>query len=558
MGGAARWPARVAGIGPVRVGTVLWTTRRRFAVTVIVKASFRFVPDAEMAVVPADPIELADRSDAHGPGVHLRAARETAPLLRWVDVVLHGHAWAPPGAGGERRATQSAVRIALYRDAEPLLCKRLLVYGDRSVGGEPATFERIRLGYERALGGIGFLENPLGKGYGAHAGPLPNIVDPEDPTGTVGCLGPIPATFPPEGLRLEIPDDFDWSYFQCAPADQRLRALRADEWLELEGVSEEERLWTRLPGARAEVHIFAPARARVPKSVALVADLLQIDADRRRCSLVWRGSFPIPDERLAEELFVIGACEVGGQTVSWPASAEEVPAAMFQEPSASGAAWEEPFAAIDPQRTLVLADPEPDPSSGTAEAGGGDAQHPSGITRVLTVEQHARAQAEPDAPFVLRPAGSPASPSDESDAGVARLPGAPWSAERSPDVVQPAADLTQTIALREAPCDGRSAPAPAAPAAELAAQATEVQARQQAELDAHQAAEAEARRQRALEAQQAAAAEARRQAEAEAFAIEQALAKEATARREAQELEGKQQAAKRLGEKIYGRFRKRS
>jgi hypothetical protein len=62
----------------------------------------------------------------------------------------------------------------------------------------------------------------LGKSLGARDGPLPNIVDPEDPDGKVGCLGPIPAMFPLrkrllqgsarqalEGLRLEIPDDFE-------------------------------------------------------------------------------------------------------------------------------------------------------------------------------------------------------------------------------------------------------------------------------------------------------------------------------------------------------------
>ena len=34
----------------------------------------------------------------------------------------------------------------------------------------------------------------------------------------------------------EIPDDFDFAYFQSAPSDQRCESLRGDEWILLEGL----------------------------------------------------------------------------------------------------------------------------------------------------------------------------------------------------------------------------------------------------------------------------------------------------------------------------------
>jgi hypothetical protein len=342
-----------------------------------------------------------------------------------------------------------------------------------------------------------------------------------------------------EGLRLTIPDDLDWIYFQCAPADQRLRTLRGDEWLELEGLSEAPRLRTRLPGARAEVRIFAPDRARAPKSVALVADMLRIDADRRQCSLVWRGTFPLHDEGLADELVVVGRCARGAEAAAWPETIEQLPLTAFQQPMPAGGSSDATPGSVQQQRTVVLTDVEPEGSSRSAEADGGTAEQPRGATRLLSAEELARAQAAPEAPFALRPPGAPRGA--DASATASPIPGAPWSDEPLATVPRPPGTLMETVALPPSP----------RPAAEA-------KARLEAELEARQAADAKARLEAELKAREGAEAEARRAAAAQAFALEQAEARRAEAERAAKELEDKKQAAKRLGTKIYGGFRKKT
>ena len=43
----------------------------------------------------------------------------------------------------------------------------------------------------------------------------------------------------PEAVRAEIPDDFDWSYYQSAPLDQQIERLDGDEWILLQGLDAE-------------------------------------------------------------------------------------------------------------------------------------------------------------------------------------------------------------------------------------------------------------------------------------------------------------------------------
>ena len=63
-------------------------------------------------------------------------------------------------------------------------------------GQETVPFDRMPLIYERAYGGVGSDDNPLGVGLGAStAGKLPNLSDPNDPT-RVACFGPVPRGFP--------------------------------------------------------------------------------------------------------------------------------------------------------------------------------------------------------------------------------------------------------------------------------------------------------------------------------------------------------------------------
>jgi len=327
----ASWPVRVAALGPVSMASTLWRWQGRLYVTAIAKATFAFSLDDEMSCVAPEPVRRIDECARGVPS--LRAASEIAPQLRDVDVTLHGHAYAPPGT------TQWRVRVAMERDGRLLLDKVLFVYGNRKRNKpEPAPFERMRIGYERAYGGIGFSDNPIGVGADPGGDTLPNVVHPTDPFGRVGGFGAIPSRFPARRKRrgkldpaviengiADYPPDFDWGYFQAAPEDQRLSALRGDEWLLLEGLHPGYPwIRTRLPSPRAVVRVYSHKSVGAPDTFPMAADTLHIEADEARCSVLWRGAFPIVSELAAEQLVIGGALELRHFPMAFPATIADV------------------------------------------------------------------------------------------------------------------------------------------------------------------------------------------------------------------------------------------
>ena len=131
------------------------------------------------------------------------------------------------------------------------------------------------------------------------------------------------------GTVIEIGPTFPWSYFASAPKDQRIPYLVGDEWIAIDGMHPSlPRVSTRLPSARAEVraHVLGPEGVSAPHSLELVADMLMIDADQQRCSVVWRGHAELPEgEAGLARLRVFGAIALPGYPISWP-SIEEVAA----------------------------------------------------------------------------------------------------------------------------------------------------------------------------------------------------------------------------------------
>jgi hypothetical protein len=327
----AAWPVRVAPLGPVTMATTLWRLAGKLQVTVILKATFAFSLDDEVSCVLPLPIRRTDECARGVPS--LLGASETAPRLLEADVVLHGHAYARAGT------THSRIRLALEREGGSLIDKTLLVYGNRRrERDEIKPFERMRIGYERALGGLDSPDNPIGVGAETDSDTLPNVVDPEDPKGRVAGFGPIPSRFPSrrklrgklapgliEGGIADYPLDFPWAYFQVSPADQRLAALHGDEWLTLEGLHPKHTvIRTKLPSAQAVTRIYARQDVGAPQSVDVALDTLHIECNEARCSLVWRGSFPVVSELAAEQLVIAGALQFAHHAVTWPATLEQI------------------------------------------------------------------------------------------------------------------------------------------------------------------------------------------------------------------------------------------
>ncbi|WP_437631312.1 DUF2169 family type VI secretion system accessory protein [Sorangium sp. So ce854] len=318
---------------------VAWRYRGRIHATIVVKATFCLVPDGTMRRIEPEPIVERDVPYHDDPSSSARITRDLAPHLTKVDVVLTGHAYSPT----EAPAQSVQVGLAVTDEGRTLLQKSL-------VARHTAAFQRIPLVYERAFGGAGYFDNPVGLGALPGDGE-PNLVAPADPR-RPACLGPIGGTWPSrrkllgacqrtsiEARFADIPDDFAWEYFQAAPPDQRLDRLRGGEWIVLHGVRPGvPRLTTRVPRARGLARVSGLTEHGVAEgTLVLSADTLRIDADKERCTLVWRGQLALPSRLALGSMRAAASVEVEGEPLSWPESS--TPTASAQPapiPTASG------------------------------------------------------------------------------------------------------------------------------------------------------------------------------------------------------------------------------
>lgn len=452
---------------------VAWRSKGELHATVIVKATFAFAQAAEMSRTPPQEVIRAEVHESNNPARCVRLTSDLAPYLARADVLMTGHAHAP--AGGPAKRVQ--VRLGLFDGASPILDKTV-------VAEDAAGFSRMPLVYERALGGMGHPENPFGSA-------TPTLIDPIDSTCPAG-FGAISRTWPVRKQLLgstprkqldapiaEIPDGFDWSYFQSAPRSQQVPFLRGDEWIVIDGVHPTlPRLQTRLPHARGLARVFGLAALGVKEGqpLDLQADTLRIDADNELCTLVFRGSFRLPSEDALSAVQLLAGVQVGDEPLDWPAPPprRERPS-LVASPSSSPAATamvtpvtsaakalgtiavmsDGPASAaalpFQPSATPVLLDPEPahppvkDRSSGAtfALSSAGDA---SAALRPATPFDRPRAEAplaEPPPPEL------PRAPVEE-----ARQP--PPAAEEAPAV----AEIAEPVA---APPEEAAPPPPRAP-----------------------------------------------------------------------------------------------
>ncbi len=104
-------------------------------------------------------------------------------------------------------------------------------------------------------------------------------------------------------------EDFDWSHFNAAPADQQIeRGLRGDEEVVFENLHPEApRFAKRLPGLRVRAFV-ADVHGRV-REVRLVLDTLFADLDEGRLYLTYRGVEPVEEDDLADVRAVLLAAE---------------------------------------------------------------------------------------------------------------------------------------------------------------------------------------------------------------------------------------------------------
>jgi uncharacterized protein YjbI with pentapeptide repeats len=330
-------PIVTTGAAPISAATTLFRHRGSLHLTVIVKARFAYTPGSTATILPAPGIVVRDRNYGRSAHRSVGAASDLAPRLPRAQVTVFGHAYAPPG----ELVIAGAVRLVVGREGA-LVDKTLHVLGD-SFDGARQPYQKMRLAYERAIFSD---DNPVG--IGAESG-LPSIVDPANPLGPAG-FGPISRYWPARRdllgtmdrgeLEREIPDfpeGFDWSYFQSAPADQRLDALVGDEWISLEGMHPAlAQVRIELPSAAAAARLFLAGSD--PTAVDLVLDTVVIDADLQTFDLGWRGSAPLPiEESELGRVSVVAGLALPGVPLVWPrAESASVVEEVESEPTSPG------------------------------------------------------------------------------------------------------------------------------------------------------------------------------------------------------------------------------
>lgn len=277
---------------------------------VVVKRVFHLVPGQPLTPVDPPPAPggcLFAGDDPHG---ECLADSELAPFKPQADVLLSGSCHAPDGR---------PVPALVAGFSVGAVQKRIAVFGERtwrkgffSAGAsDPQPFTVMPLTWSRAYGGAGWRDNPAG--CGRDTDHLPNLEWPDrllakpksaQPPAGVGPLNALwyarsrlLGTFPADWLKRHAPAypaDFDWSYFNAAPADQRVAGyLRGDEACSFVHLHPSAAEWsTRLPNLamRIAVEDDADNRRRVQ---ALTLDTVHADTARGTLTLLWRGWLPV-------------------------------------------------------------------------------------------------------------------------------------------------------------------------------------------------------------------------------------------------------------------------
>lgn len=371
---------------------IFFTCRRDRAAassTIVVKGTFEL-----QSGQPARMVDWKERMLFSGdafydddPRSTLRYPSDLAPFKPRADVLVVGTAYPPPNASASR------VEMKVGR-----LSKSLVVVGDRRwtsglMGLNPSDaskLPKLQLRYEHAFGGEGFAPNPVGKGFCPPTEErkaetvLPNIEHPDelirnaqDVTSPAG-FGPLDCrwaarrskagTYDEVWLRERwpwFPADFDWSYFNAAPADQQLPYLHGDETIVLEGMhTKTPKLESQLPGvrprcfARRRTGSLGPQHQEVP----LALDTVWIDADVNRMTLVWRGCVALESMKSRELEAIL--------LVQESLSEEPAPAEQFQAESywQDAPKTEEQLADEEEMAEQIEVEPERDQSEREAAA----------------------------------------------------------------------------------------------------------------------------------------------------------------------------------------------
>jgi hypothetical protein len=181
-----------------------------------------------------------------------------------------------------------------------------------------------------------FLANPIGRGWHritqkelVDGTPMPNTEETNNPVRNPNgsyrpmALGPVGRNWP-HRIKLAgtydqhwqdnvfpfLPKDFDPAYFNCAPPEQQLDAVRGGEKVILVNLTEDGRRELEFPAVEVPV-VFVRRRGERVDAQA-TPDTVLFEPDTERFSIVWRASLP-----LERDIFEVPEVVIGRFSSAW-------------------------------------------------------------------------------------------------------------------------------------------------------------------------------------------------------------------------------------------------
>lgn len=310
---------------------------------VVVKGTF-IVGDDGKAILAEEQAPLVYADEHYGdPGTTaIKYECDFAPFKPQTDILINGHAYAPTG----KPIKNMTVALEVGR-----VKKEVRVIGDRQWRraffwlrpSSPTSFLKMPLTFDRAFGGsdhthgnpkkqgsemrnlvgIGFHKNSTSKAI--RDTPLPNLENPRSlihkwshtpaPAG-FGTVGrgwhpriQFAGTYDDRWLQERfpfLPDNFDYQYFQSAPADQQFPHLAGGEVIRCTGMTSKGSWMFIVP--TVQVPIMYKFRDREVDGKSKL-DTLMIEPDLGRIMITWRTMVPLGRKIHALREIMIGKKE---------------------------------------------------------------------------------------------------------------------------------------------------------------------------------------------------------------------------------------------------------
>ena len=305
---------KLKNLTPFPFGTKV-TSRRppRPEMTLVLRAAYLLVPGKPLAVPGGLPLVAQGpmRADTYREDDADRAGECLYPgdFADWkprAEVLLRGTCHTPFG----KPLPECPVRFSVGAWSKLLRVAGRRFWSDDKPGAvmsETAPFTKMPVDYAHAFGGPEYSANPVGLGHASRE--LPNVEhagavirarrDAPVPAG----FGPLNPAWPqrapkvgkeygPRWKKERSPyyaEDFDWTYFNAAPADQQLDGyLRGDERLVFQNLHPSEQVFeTALPSLR--IRAFVKDVKQRFREVPMSLDTLFADLDEGKLYLTWRG-----------------------------------------------------------------------------------------------------------------------------------------------------------------------------------------------------------------------------------------------------------------------------